>query len=231
MVAAKGPKFYPRVEPGPDPKQTRKVNDLGQKARDSRTGKLSKLATWEGYRVFRDARSPTGWIDQHRIPVVGIDTHGHALRLNLRTGKPEYVHPTPAGSDGGLLGTISKGLQIFGGDVFGLGLDALGFEEVNRVRVQTGIAATVGIVGAGGLGATTLGGLTGATSTAGGVSALLGGGAGGFASMVGSPVGGAGIVPLTPPPSSSSSGQTIGPAVGLAIVAGVVLVLLSRKGR
>jgi len=230
VVAATGPKFYAKVEPGPDPKQTRKVNDLGQKARDSRTGKVSRLEVWEGYRAFRDTRSPTGWIDNHRVPIVGIDTHGHALRLNLRTGKPEYVHPTQAGSDGGLLGSISKGLQIFGGDVFGFALDAVGLEDANRVRVQTGIAATGAIVTAGGLGATSLAGLTGASSTIGGASALLGGG--GFASLVGSPVPASGIVPIGPAPAAQNASSARGSGGGvlfLVLASTALLLILSRK--
>jgi hypothetical protein len=212
------------------------VNDLGGKAHDKRTGKVSKLEVWEGYRVFRDARSPTGWIDQHRIPIVGIDTNGHAFRLNLRTGKAQYVDPTPSDggffSGGGPLAALTDVLKYNPFDVFGQILNVTGQGDLNEIRQQAGVAATVGIVSAGGLGATTLGGLTGASSTAGGLSTLLGGGAGGFASLVGSPVSAAGIVPVGPAPAAQTSSRpTLGPVFVLVIVAGVALVLLSRKSR
>jgi hypothetical protein len=136
------------------------VNDEGKKAKDKRTGKLSTLEAWEGYRVFRDERSPTGWIDLHRIPIVAIDTNGHALRQNLRTGKVVYVDATPAGDDG-FLGKLSKGLTIFGGDIFGGILDAAGLDDLQEMRVQAGLAATAAIVGAGGIGEDTAAGMFG----------------------------------------------------------------------
>ncbi len=227
MVAAP-PKFYPVVKPGPDPKQTRKVNDLGGKAKDKRTGKLSTLPVWEGYRAFRDPRSPTGWIDNHRVPIVGIDTNGHALRMNLRTGKPEYVDPTQ-NEGGGVLHYVSKALSFspFAPDVLGLGLDAAHLEGVNEARAGAGLAATAAIIGAGGFGATTIAGLTGQSGAA-GLSTLLGaGGAGGFSSMLGAP---AGIVPIPSAPTARAAAAPAGGLGPVVLVAGaLVLFLVLRK--
>jgi hypothetical protein len=219
VVSTTGPKFYPEVKPGPDPKQTRKVNSDGKEAKEKRTGKLSSLDLWEGYRVFRDARSPTGWIDQHRIPIVGIDTNGHALRLNLHTGKPEYVHPTPASAGSGFLGSLSKALAFSGADLGGLLLEVSGNSDLNKVRVSTGLSATTAIIGAGGLGASDLSGLTGG---------------GGFSSLLGSPASGAGAVVPSTPARSSSSAQTpasasIVPALILAGAVVAILVLSRRR--
>lgn len=221
MVAATGPKFYPRVEPGPDPKQERKVNSAGRKTAEKRTGKLSTLEAWEGYRVFRDGRSPTGWIDLHRIPVVAIDTNGHALRMNLRKGKPEYVSPTPAGDDGGLFGSFGKILTFGGGDLFGGLLEISGNSELNAVRVEAGIAATGAIVAAGGLGAS-------------GIDELTGGG--GFSSLVGVPAGASSIIPITLPPArqepaaAQPRGSVFLPML-LAVGALAMVVILSPKKR
>jgi len=232
LATATGPKFYPRVQPGPDPAQTRKVNSAGKKTAEKRTGKLSTLATWEGYRVFQDARSPTGWIDQHRVPIVAVDTNGHALRMNLRNGKPEYVSPTPAGADsGGLLGSISKVLAFTGADLGGLMLELTGNSAINNVRVGTGIAVTGGIVTAGGLGASSVAGLSGG----GGLSGLLGGG--GFAGVLGSSVSAAGPVPGPSPASQRAApGDVAQAAAGflspaVIVIAGIVLFALasSRK--
>lgn len=219
MVAATT-KFYPRVQPPPDPAQTRKVNDAGQKARDKRTGKLSTLESWEGYRVFRDARSPTGWIDQHRLPIDAVDTNGHALRVNLQTGKLQYVSPTPAGSDGGLLGTLTKVLP-FTGDVFGGILNLTGNEDLARVRVQTGVAAAGAIVAAGGLGASDVSSLTGG----GGLSTLLGAVAPASAIL---PMGGP-VASSTSRAAQSGGGDWLTPAILVLGAVFVVLVLSKRR--
>lgn len=219
MVDSAVPKFYPRVQPGPDHAQTRTVNDAGAKARDSRTGKLSALPFWEGYRTFRDTRSPTGWTDIHRIPIDAVDTHGHTLRRNNLTGKLAYVYgTTPAGS-GSFIDTLT-GVLPFTGDVFGGLLNVAGLEDVNKLRVQTGVAATGAIFAAGGLGATDLDALTGG---------------GGFSSLLGSTVPAAGIVPVGPAPASSrpqgsgDGGSWLAPFV--LVVGAVVLVLVLGKRR
>jgi hypothetical protein len=231
VVAAVGPKFYPVVKPGPDPKQTRKLSSAGKATAHKRTGKLSTLENWEGYRVFRDARSPTGWINLHRVPIDAVDTNGHPLRRNLHTGKLLYVDANPPSGGLSVLGYVSKALQFspFAPDVLGLGLDAAGLSGVNEARAGAAVAATGAIVGAGGLGATSLAGLTGASSTAGGLSTLLGGGAGGFASLLGSPVAASGLIPIPPASTRPASSSSAGPGPILLVAGALVVLLLLRK--
>jgi len=225
-VVSAGPKFYPVVKPGPDPKQTRKRSSSGKVTAHKRTGKLSTLEEWEGYRVFQDERSPTGWINLHRVPIEAVDTNGHPIRRNLHTRKLVYVDAAPPSGGLSLVGYIAKAIQPV--DLLGFALDKAGFDQLNEVRVGTAVAATGAIVGAGGLGATSIAGLTGQSGVA-GLSTLLGGGAaGGFGSLLGSPVGGSSIVPLSAPVARATP-----PAGGLgavALVAGaLVLFLLLRK--
>ena len=78
---------------------------------------LDPLEEWEGSRTFRDARSPTGWVDAKNHVIGGVTVNGVPLLLT-KAGKLAF---NPSRSRGGLFSGVAK--------VFVPGLAALEFQE------------------------------------------------------------------------------------------------------
>jgi hypothetical protein len=103
--------YFPNLVPPLKP--TRTTSLTGKSAGGGPTQKQDTLAEWEGYRVFKDARSQTGWSDIAGHVVGGIDTHGYILLYNPATNHVDYNQHNHGGFDlGNLTALLSPGLAI-----------------------------------------------------------------------------------------------------------------------
>ena len=156
-----------RPLPGTKPKgkysASGKLYGTGQKGLVDPNG----LEEWEGVSTFRDARSPTGWIDFKGHVIAGTDDRGVVL-LPLKDDPSRWTYYDGHESHGGLHGSLGSALGIFGGDFLGLGLELTGNQSINTPRIAAGALATGGILASGGFGADTLGGLFGGGAEGGG---------------------------------------------------------------
>jgi hypothetical protein len=87
-------------------KATRTISLSGKIAGGGPTQKQDTLAEWEGYRVFKDARSQTGWSDIAGHIVGGIDTHGYILLYNPVTKQVDYNQHNHGGLSLGILEAV-----------------------------------------------------------------------------------------------------------------------------
>ncbi len=104
--------YFPNLVPPLKPTAT--ISRTGKTAGGGPTQQQDQLANWEGYRVFRDARSQTGWSDIAGHVVGGIDTHGYILLYNPDTRQVDYNQHHHGGFNlGNVLQTASKVAQAY----------------------------------------------------------------------------------------------------------------------
>ena len=99
----------------------------GKTAGGGPSHKLDHLEEWEGYRVFRDPRSQTGWSDTSGHVIGGVDTNGYQLLYNPRTHALDYNQHHHGGFNiGSLASLVAPAVSaVSGGDVNPGGLTAV----------------------------------------------------------------------------------------------------------